>query len=183
MAREDRPDVQIFMALLDSNLWRPSDSGRRVALDWLHSVARNTFSHSQEAEVHERREVFRAALALEDTENPKHPSQVGVFPSIEWSGHADQILAVESIIYDPIARLIFATRSYLFARRSFLVIEPLINSQMHSHSTQGVRLKVIYRFYWTGLARSTQKVSLCLPIMARQSAGFGDIRYYEAKRS
>lgn len=76
MAKEDRPDVQIFMALLDSNLWRPSDSGRRVALDWLHYVARNSFAQSRMSGVRERREQFRAALALEDTENPRHPSQV-----------------------------------------------------------------------------------------------------------
>ena len=76
MTKEDRPDVQIFMALLDSNLWRPADSGRRITLDWLHYVARNSFAQSRMAGVKERRESFRAALALEDTENPRHPSQV-----------------------------------------------------------------------------------------------------------
>lgn len=76
MTKEDRPDVQIFMALLDSNLWRPSDSGRRITLDWLHFVARNSFAQSRTSGVKERRESFRAALALEDTDSPRHPSQV-----------------------------------------------------------------------------------------------------------
>lgn len=76
MMKEDRPDVQIFMALLDSNLWRPADSGRRIALDWLHFVARTSLAQSRQAGVRERREQFRAALALENTESPKHPSQV-----------------------------------------------------------------------------------------------------------
>ena len=75
LAKQDRPDVQIFMALLQSNLWRPSDSGRRIVLDWLHYVARTSLASCQSHGVMERREAFRAALAAEDTEVPRHPSQ------------------------------------------------------------------------------------------------------------
>lgn len=76
LAKQDRPDVQIFMALLQSNLWRPSDSGRRIVLDWLHYVARTSLASCHSHGVMERREAFKAALAAEDTEVPRHPSQV-----------------------------------------------------------------------------------------------------------
>ena len=77
MLQEDRPDVQIFMALLESNMWRPTDSGRKVVLEWLHSVARTTLSSSASASVQERRDAFRIALASEDTDSAHHPSKVG----------------------------------------------------------------------------------------------------------
>lgn len=73
--KEDRPDVQIFMALLESNLWRPTDSGRKVVKDWLHSIARTSLAGSASLSVQERRENFKAALAAEDTTGAKHPSQ------------------------------------------------------------------------------------------------------------
>lgn len=82
MARQDRPDVQIFMALLQSNLWRPSDSGRKIVLDWLHYVARTSLANVRSHGVLERREAFKAALAAEDTTVPKHPSQVILFPRL-----------------------------------------------------------------------------------------------------
>lgn len=74
--QDERPDVQIFMALLGSNLWRPSDSGRKVVLEWLHYVARTTMASCTSARVQERRDSFKAALAAEDTSSELHPSRV-----------------------------------------------------------------------------------------------------------
>jgi hypothetical protein len=85
MLKQDRPDVQIFMALLQSNLWRPSDSGRRIVLDWLHYVARTSLANCHSHGVLERREAFKSALAAEDTDVPRHPSQVclSTFPRLD----------------------------------------------------------------------------------------------------
>lgn len=47
-------------------------------LDWLHYVARTSLASCHSHGVMEKREAFKAALAAEDTEVPRHPSQVSL---------------------------------------------------------------------------------------------------------
>lgn len=177
MAKEDRPDVQIFMALLDSNLWRPSDSGRRVALDWLHSVARHTFSNNQEAEVHERREVFRAALALEDTESPKHPSQVILSA---FTG----LLSLHSLSHGLSKLLLVGHKMILLHKpRKSICYFPKLAAKVAPVAAMSTscNAEIRSRPCWSGLARCSPEVSLCFPVMARQGAGSCDVRYYASQ--
>lgn len=82
---DERPDVQIFMALLGSNLWRPADSGRKVVLDWLQHIARTSLAGSEQASVQERRASFKSALAAEDIQCELHPCQASHTSS--WAHH------------------------------------------------------------------------------------------------
>ncbi len=174
MAKEDRPDVQIFMALLDSNLWRPSDSGRRVALDWLHYIARNSFAQSRMSGVRERRESFRAALALEDTDSPRHPSQVRTKDHL-YSG-------LGSNMSDTWGRSI----TKVFLRRVFKQYEvggPVLREAcpVELQNASGSASYSAWLFDLPGPSRSTPQISIRFSIVARQSAGTSDVRHHAAE--